>query len=194
MQCILVHAGTARTAVWAGRLTLFQYSTNSLIYCFDWLQLPSILIVHPYEKWWIFLLRPTSLTIPLLPLKMCITKRIKIGETSLLCSCTRCVCHMCCKTSCNAHSVSPQPQNITHPWVRDMYVMFYPCNSSTFLLNNQSVEDKYSKMCGQASFVLQRSLVTVEVWVGCLCLWGWWLLSVSKVHLGVFMSSLMAAG
>ncbi len=33
---------------------LCQYSTNWGIYGFNWLQLPSILTLHPHETWWIF--------------------------------------------------------------------------------------------------------------------------------------------
>ncbi len=58
MQSILVHTGTARTAVWAGQLRklsfLWQYSTNWETDCFNELQLLLILIAHPHEKWWIF--------------------------------------------------------------------------------------------------------------------------------------------
>ncbi len=59
--CDAMHPGTCRhckNGCWAGQLRklsfLCQYSTNWGIYCFSWLQLPSTLIGHPHEKWWIF--------------------------------------------------------------------------------------------------------------------------------------------
>ncbi len=66
MHCILVHVGTSRMALSAGRLRksnfLCWYSTNRGIYCFNWLQLPSTLIENPHKKWWMFPLRYAQLT------------------------------------------------------------------------------------------------------------------------------------